>query len=541
MSYALFLAALIIILAILGSKLSMEVGIPSLLLFIGIGLFFGSDGFVHIPFDNFDFTAIVCTIALIFIMFYGGFGTKWETAKPVALKAFLLSTLGVLITAVATGLFCYFVLKIPLLESLLLGAVVSSTDAASVFSILKSKKLSLKYQTSPMLELESGSNDPTAYMLTLIVLQLMDGTANYKDYLYQIPLQFVVAIGVAVALSAVTLQLHKRFNHSIEGLEVFYFVGMVLLAYSSSEILGGNGYLSIYILGIILGNRQIKGKREIVHFFDGLTNLMQLTIFFLLGLLAFPSQMPSIIGIALAIAAFLAFIARPLAMFVILKPLGSTMNQINLVSFAGIRGASAIVFAIIATVSAPNLSYDIYHIVFCVVLLSIAIQGTFLPYVAKKLDMIDDESDVMKTFTDYQDENTIQLVRMTIEPGHPWVGKSLEEISILPNMLMVLILRGEKYFFPFGQFVIFSGDVIVGLAPGLQDSLDIETKEVQITSKHEWCGQAIKDITLSRNSLIVMIERDRNVIVPNGDEILLKGDKLVMIEDFDPKSMKRTL
>lgn len=541
MSYALFLAALIIILAILGSKLSMEVGIPSLLLFIGIGLFFGSDGFVHIPFDNFDFTAIVCTIALIFIMFYGGFGTKWETAKPVALKAFLLSTLGVLITAVATGLFCYFVLKIPLLESLLLGAVVSSTDAASVFSILKSKKLSLKYQTSPMLELESGSNDPTAYMLTLIVLQLMDGTANYKDYLYQIPLQFVVAIGVAVALSAVTLQLHKRFNHSIEGLEVFYFVGMVLLAYSSSEILGGNGYLSIYILGIILGNRQIKGKREIVHFFDGLTNLMQLTIFFLLGLLAFPSQMPSIIGIALAIAAFLAFIARPLAMFVILKPLGSTMNQINLVSFAGIRGASAIVFAIIATVSAPNLSYDIYHIVFCVVLLSIAIQGTFLPYVAKKLDMIDDESDVMKTFTDYQDENTIQLVRMTIEPGHPWVGKSLEEISILPNMLMVLILRGEKYFFPFGQFVIFSGDVIVGVAPGLQDSLDIETKEVQITSKHEWCGQAIKDITLSRNSLIVMIERDRNVIVPNGDEILLKGDKLVMIEDFDPKSMKRTL
>lgn len=541
MSYALFLAALIIILAILGSKLSMEVGIPSLLLFIGIGLFFGSDGFVHIPFDNFDFTAIVCTIALIFIMFYGGFGTKWETAKPVALKAFLLSTLGVLITAVATGLFCYFVLKIPLLESLLLGAVVSSTDAASVFSILKSKKLSLKYQTSPMLELESGSNDPTAYMLTLIVLQLMDGTANYKDYLYQIPLQFVVAIGVAVALSAVTLQLHKRFNHSIEGLEVFYFVGMVLLAYSSSEILGGNGYLSIYILGIILGNRQIKGKREIVHFFDGLTNLMQLTIFFLLGLLAFPSQMPSIIGIALAIAAFLAFIARPLAMFVILKPLGSTMNQINLVSFAGIRGASAIVFAIIATVSAPNLSYDIYHIVFCVVLLSIAIQGTFLPYVAKKLDMIDDESDVMKTFTDYQDENTIQLVRMTIEPGHPWVGKSLEEISILPNMLMVLILRGEKYFFPFGQFVIFSGDVIVGVAPGLQDSLDIETKEVQITSKHEWCGQAIKDITLSRNSLIVMIERDRNVIVPNGDEILLKGDKLVMIDDFDPKSMKRTL
>ncbi len=269
-----------------------------------------------------------------------------------------MSTFGVFITAALVGLFCFYVLNIKLLESFLIGAVISSTDAASVFSILKSKKLALKNQSAPFLEIESGSNDPAAYMLTIIILSLMDNPTTYDKYLIMIAIQFVVAIIFSMILAIITIYIVKYLNLESNELSLIFYVGMLLLVFSLSEKFGGNGYLATYIYGIIIGNQYIKNKKAITNFFDGITALVQICVFFLLGLLAVPSLMPNIIIIALFIALFLTFVARPIATFILLKPFKSSLNQIALVSFAGIRGASSIVFAIIATVSSTQIDND---------------------------------------------------------------------------------------------------------------------------------------------------------------------------------------
>ncbi|QRN85733.1 potassium/proton antiporter [Clostridia bacterium] len=529
----LFISSIVIILSIIINKFSKKIGIPSLLLFIGLGLFFGSDGIVRIPFDNYQLAEVICSVALIFIMFYGGFGTRWKTAKPVAVKALLLSSVGVILTALLVGLFCYFILRIDLLESFLLGAVISSTDAASVFSILKSKKLSLKNQVSPMLELESGSNDPTAYMLTLIVLEMMNGSTTYGKYVYIIAGQFIIGILCALALSYITIKLYNKFDLKSNGLEIIYFVGMVLLSFSLPEKIGGNGYLSTYLFGIIIGNQYLKNKRVLINFFDGLTGLVQICIFFLLGLLAFPSQMPQIIFIAFCITVFLTFVARPIAIFTLLKPLKCDMNQIALVSFSGIRGASAIVFAIIATVNPAYLKNDIFHIVFCVVLFSIAFQGTLLPYVAKKLNMIDQDGDVLKTFTDYQEENVIQLIRLPIASNHPWISLKVKELELPPQVLVVTIIKLNKAIVPNGDTIIEHGDIVLMAAPGYEEYIHIEVNEIRIHSDHDWKEKPIHSIKIDSNSLIAIVKRGNNIIVPNGSTVIKENDKLVLVNNVD--------
>ena len=200
--YMIFLCACVLLSCVIANRFSNKIGIPALLFFMALGMLFGSDGLFKISFDNYYVTNEICTIALIFIMFYGGFGTKWDTAKTVAVKSVLLSSVGVIVTAFITGVFCYYILNFPMLDSFLIGSVISSTDAASVFSILRSKNLSLKDGTAPMLELESGSNDPMAFMLTMITLGFMSGTSGISGSFYMLFSQifFGIAIGFFVTL-----------------------------------------------------------------------------------------------------------------------------------------------------------------------------------------------------------------------------------------------------------------------------------------------------------------------------------------------------
>ena len=288
--YILAIAAILLICISL-SKISSKIGVPTLLVFIFLGMLFGSDGIFKIQFDNFAFAEQICSISLIFIMFYGGFGTNWKRAKKIAAKSILLSTLGVIFTAAITGLFCFYILKFDFLESMLIGAVISSTDAASVFSILRSKRLNLKYNTASLLEVESGSNDPCAYMLTIIILALMSGKTSGIEILYMIFAQIVFGIAVGVAVAFLCSFMLNKIQIGNNGYESILVFGMALISYAGSSVIGGNGYLSAYITGIILGNSQIPNKKSLVHFFDGLTGLMQILIFFLLGLVSFPSQM----------------------------------------------------------------------------------------------------------------------------------------------------------------------------------------------------------------------------------------------------------
>lgn len=523
---ALLIASVIILACLFCNKVFSRFGIPALLIFILLGMFFGTDGIIKIQFDNFNFAEQICSIALIFIMFYGGFGTKWSEAKPVAVKAVLLSSLGVILTAGIVGIFCYFVLKTELLESLLIGAVISSTDAASVFSILRSKRLNLKYNTASLLEVESGSNDPCSYMMTVILLSIMNGSST--NIAYMIFAQLVYGIGCGFIIAKLSILVLKKTNISDGSYETIFVFAMVVLSYAIPSAIGGNGYLSTYIFGILLGNYPLKNKKSLVHFFDGITGLMQMLLFFLLGLLAFPSQMPKIVIPALLIALFLTFIARPVSIFALLTPFKCRVNQQLLISVAGLRGAASIVFAIMTVTSSANTSMDIFHIVFIIVLFSILIQGTLLPYASKKLNMIDESGNVMKTFNDYTDEVPVQFIQFTIKENHPWAGKPVHDILLPPETLFVQLRRGKSRITPDGNTVLEAGDTLILTAKASNVSDGVNLTEIVLDNSNRWVGQNMSSIDLDPGKLVIMIQRGDGIVIPNGSTVLESGDKLVI-------------
>lgn len=526
-SYILLVAA-VILLCLSLNKMSNKLGIPMLLAYILLGMMFGTDGILKIPFDNFTIAEQICTVSLIFIMFYGGFGTNWKQAKPVAGKAVLLSTVGVILTAVTTGAFCHFILKMAFWESMLIGSVISSTDAASVFSILRSRRLNLKNNTASMLEVESGSNDPCSYMLTVIILTIMSGELSGSSLVVMIfsQITFGILVGVVVALAAAFIL--KKVNFATDGFDTIFVFSMALVSYAGASMINGNGYLAAYIAGIILGNTPLHHKKSLVHFFDGITGLMQMLIFFLLGLLAYPSQLPKILPIALAIAVFLTFVARPVSVFAILMPFRCPVKQQLLVSWAGLRGAASIVFAIMATVSPAYTKNDLFHIVIFIVLFSISIQGTLLGLVAKKLDMIDENGNVMKTFSDYSDEMPVEFVKISIKAGHPWENRKIKDLTSLPDLLLVLILRGEERIIPNGNTVVLAGDKIVLSALSPEENLGICLTEIPIEKDSKWIGKPLSRIKLGEEKLVLVLKRNEKVVIPNGNTVIRENDVLVI-------------
>ena len=528
MTNYILIVTVIILLCLFLNKLSSKIGIPVLLAFIILGMLFGTDGLLKISFDNYRIAEEICTVSLIFIMFYGGFGTNWKQAKPVAGKAVLLSTVGVLLTAVTTGFFCYGVLHFRFWESMLIGAVLSSTDAASVFSILRSRQLNLKDNTASMLEMESGSNDPCSYMLTVIILAVMKGGFTGGSLLRLIVLQLAFGILIGVIVAAFGAWVLSQMKNTGDGVDTIFVFSMALLAYAGAAALGGNGYLSTYLAGLILGNRPLHNKKSLVHFFDGLTGLMQMLIFFLLGLLAFPSALPGIIPVAFAIALFLTFVARPVSVFAILTLFRCPVRQQLLVAWSGLRGAASIVFAILATVDPAYTKNDLFHIVIFIVLFSISIQGSLLGFMARRLDMIDDRNNVMKTFSDYSEEVPVEFVKIAVKKNHPWSGKKIRDIVSLPDLLLVLILRGEERIVPNGDTVIREGDRIVLSALSPEEHLGLYLSEISIDKESPWIGLPLSRVKLEEGSLVLVLMREDQVKIPNGNTVIRENDILVV-------------
>ncbi|MGO5053146.1 potassium/proton antiporter [Lachnospiraceae bacterium LCP25S3_G4] len=520
--------AVIILICLLLNKVSSKLGMPMLLAFILLGMLFGTDGLLKVPFDNYALSEKICSFALIFIMFYGGFGTNWKSAKPIVMESVLLSTLGVILTAVTTGLFCYVILHIDFLESMLIGAVISSTDAASVFSVLRSKQLNLKNNTASMLEMESGSNDPCSYMLTVIILSVMSGQSSGGQLLYMIFAQIVYGIICGIVVAIFSNLVLSKVKFATDGFDTIFVFSMALVSYAGAAVIGGNGYLSTYIAGIILGNKSSYNKKALVHFFDGITGLMQMLIFFLLGLLSFPSQLPQILLPALAVALFLTFVSRPLSVFAILTPFKCPMNQQLLVSWAGLRGAASIVFAIVATVSPAYMKHDVFHIVFFIVLFSISIQGSLISFMAKKLHMIDNSSNVLKTFNDYSEEMPIQFIQLSIAENHPWINCKIQDISLLPELLLVLILRGKEQIVPKGDTSILVGDVVVLSALSMENDVIGCLTEVVVDKYNAWLGKSLSEITLDANKLVVVVKHNNQFLIPNGSTVVKENDILVI-------------
>ena len=527
------ICGLVLLISITSTKILYKFGVPILLIFIMLGMLFGSDGIVGIYFNDYQLTNKIATVALIFIMFFGGFGTNWSMAKPVAIPSILLSTLGVVFTAGLTGVFCFLVFKTTLLEGLLIGSIVGSTDAASVFAILRSQRLNLKGSIASMLELESGSNDPCAYMLTTIVLGIMSNSNNGNIFIMVLS-QILLGGMVAVVLAKLSIYLLRHFKFEIEGFYPIFMTAIAVLAYSLSEYLGGNGYLCVYITGIIIGNAKIPHKKSIFQFLDGISWLMQIMLFFLLGLLAFPSKIPLVIGKGILISIFMILVARPVAIFSILFWFKIPIKQQIFIAWVGIRGAASIVFAIFAETYGVSMNNDIFHIIFFIALFSVVVQGTITPKLAKKLDLIDNEESVFKTFNDYKEDKSTSLVEFTIDEHNIIANKTIMDANIPEDILVVMIKRNGDVFVPNGSTEILPGDILVLSGNKLKhfneyrEEKSTTLTEFSVEKKSSLINKSIKDADIPEDVLIVMIKRKGEVLVPNGNTIILPDDILVV-------------
>ena len=527
------ICGLVLLISITSTKILYKFGVPILLIFIMLGMLFGSDGIVGIYFNDYQLTNKIATVALIFIMFFGGFGTNWSMAKPVAIPSILLSTLGVVFTAGLTGVFCFLVFKTTLLEGLLIGSIVGSTDAASVFAILRSQRLNLKGSIASMLELESGSNDPCAYMLTTIVLGIMSNSNNGNIFIMVLS-QILLGGMVAVVLAKLSIYLLRHFKFEIEGFYPIFMTAIAVLAYSLSEYLGGNGYLCVYITGIIIGNAKIPHKKSIFQFLDGISWLMQIMLFFLLGLLAFPSKIPLVIGKGILISIFMILVARPVAIFSILYWFKVPIKQQIFIAWVGIRGAASIVFAIFAETYGVSMNNDIFHIIFFIALFSVVVQGTITPKLAKKLDLIDNEESVFKTFNDYKEDNSTSLVEFTIDEHNIIANKTIMDANIPEDILVVMIKRNGDVFVPNGSTEVLPGDILVLSGNKLKhfneyhEDKSTTLTEFSVEENSSLINKSIKDANIPDDVLIVMIKRKGEVLVPNGNTIILPEDILVV-------------
>ncbi|MCL2088154.1 MAG: potassium/proton antiporter [Oscillospiraceae bacterium] len=467
MYITLIVVSLIVLLCIFLNKALYRFGVPSLLVFLVLGMLMGSDGIGGIYFDNFDIAEEVSYFALVFIMFYGGFGTKWDTAKPVAVKAGIMSSLGTVITAVVIGFFCSIIFGVPFLYGLLFGSIVGSTDAASVFSILRSRKLNLKNGLAPLLELESGSNDPFAYMmttLTISVIQVQGEDMGVFSIVGTIAAQIGIAVTIGTVIAVATVFVLKHLNLEVDGFYPILIFAIIILSFSLCSMIGGNGFLCVYILGIIVGNSSFFNKISTVNFFDSISWIMQIMLFFILGLLSFPSHLPSVAIPGIIISVLLIVAARPLATFSILSWFRVPFKDQILVSWVGLRGAASIVFAVVAIKAfGDGLPYDLFHLVFFVALFSVMIQGTLMPLIANKLDLVDkdDENAVMKTFTDYFDETNTNLSEYRITKSDRFWGKCIAQADIPENILILLIKRGDGIILPKGSTEFMEDDILV--------------------------------------------------------------------------------
>ena len=385
----LLVGSLLLLICILLSKPSTNYGIPSLLIFLGIGMAFGNGGPYDFYFNAPKITESLGSLSLVFILFSGGMGTKWTYIRKVLYEGLSLATFGVLITMIVIGIFIHAISPMPLLHSLLLGAIVSSTDAAAVFSIINTQKITLKQRISRTLELESGANDPMVFFLTAGITALILHPAQSPWLL--VPsffLQMTLGAGMGFLFGRFSVFILRHVKLDIKGLYPVLIISLVLLCYSLTQVIYGSGFLAVYITGMVIGNQEFEQKTENVHFFQGISWLMQVSMFLILGLQVFPEQMIKIADTGLLISFMLIFIARPVSVALVLAFFRAGWRKILLVSWVGLKGATPIIFAIYPAIHGVKESEQIFNIVFFVVLSSAVLQGTSIKRVASWLSLL---------------------------------------------------------------------------------------------------------------------------------------------------------
>lgn len=386
--YILLATAVLFFLSIIASKASGRLGVPALLLFLILGMLAGSDGPGGIHFDNPHLAQLLGIIALIFILFSGGLDTEWQSVRSVMGSGLLLSTLGVLITAMLLGSVAYYLLDFSWLEGLLLGAIVASTDAAAVFAVFRARSVRLSKKLKHLIEFESASNDPMAIILTIGLIRLLTlPDTSMLSLLGLFFVQMVLGTILGLAMGYMLPWMIQRINLEQEGLYPVFTIAGALLIYSVTSLLGGNGFLAVYLAGLVTGNQEFPHKKDLIRFHDGLTWLMQIGMFLTLGLLVFPSKLLQVAGVDILIALFLMLVARPVSIFALTCFSQLQFKEKLLVSWVGLRGAVPIILATFPLVAGIAKAETIFNLVFFIVLTSMLFQGTSIPWIAKYLKL----------------------------------------------------------------------------------------------------------------------------------------------------------
>lgn len=463
----LLLAAVLLILSVIASKFSDRLGIPTLIIFLVIGMLAGSDGPGGIYFDDARLAQNLGIIALVIILFSGGLDTSWKRTRAVMKDGIILATAGVLITALSLGVFAHFIFDIPLLDAVLLGSIVSSTDAAAVFSVLRSKGVHLKGRLKPLLEFESGSNDPMAVFLTVAVsLVLTDPERTLWGLVPMFFQQMILGALLGIAAGKLAVFLTNRLRLGYSGLYPVLTLGVLFLTYSITALIGGSGFLAVYLVGLMMSREEFLHKRSLLRFYDGLAWLMQIVMFLALGLLVFPSRLVTIALPGLAVALFLTLVARPVSVFLTTAFSKISLPERVFISWVGLRGAVPIILATYPRLMGIPQSDLIFNTVFFVVLVSALLQGTTIPFVAKKLKLDGiDEGETRYPIEFAEESEWKGDLQEIVIPDHSWVvNRSIVEIGLPGEFLVVLISRGSEFLIPNGSIVLLPGDKILGLA-----------------------------------------------------------------------------
>lgn len=468
----LLVGSILLFVSIVVGKTGYRFGVPTLLLFLVVGMLFGSDG-LGIQFHNAKEAQFIGMAALSIILFSGGMDTKFADIKPILGPGILLSTCGVLLTALFTGLFIWWLsgmswtnIHFPLTISILLAATMSSTDSASVFAILRSQKMNLKHNLRPMLELESGSNDPMAYMLTIVMIQLSLSTSGsgWGHILGMFAVQFMVGAGAGYLLGKLAILMLNRLNIDNQALYPILLLSFVFFTFSITDLLHGNGYLAVYIAGMMVGNHRIMYRKEIYTFMDGLTWLFQIIMFLCLGLLVNPHEMLEVAAVALLIGVFMIVVGRPVSVWLCLLPFGRRITGRSrlFVSWVGLRGAVPIIFATYPVVHQVPGADAIFNIVFFITIVSLVVQGTTVSRMARRLGLSMPLEQTGNAFgVELPEEIDSDLRDMTVTAELLARGSTLKELNLPKGTLVMIVKRGEEYLIPNGTLRLQLGDKLL--------------------------------------------------------------------------------
>jgi len=492
----LLIASVILFLSIFAGKAGYRIGLPALLLFLGIGMLFGSDG-LGIQFNDPHIAQFIGMVALSIILFSGGMDTKVADIKPIATQGVILATIGVLLTTFITGGFIYYLLELiggkyvhlTFPESLLLAAVMSSTDSASVFSILRSKGVYLKENLRPTLELESGSNDPMAYMLTIILISfIQQGDMNIAKASLELVVQLGIGAIAGYIFGKFAVFVMNKMNIGNESFYPIMLLAIIFFTFAATTLVKGNGYLAVYITGLVVGNHKIVHKKSIGTFFDGFTWLFQIMMFLTLGLLVNPRELLPIAPIGLTVGIFMIIFARPITVFLCLIPFKNFSFKGKLyISWVGLRGAVPIIFATYPLIAGIEHAGLIFNVVFFITILSLLIQGTTVTQAARWLGLVDAPPRKDGFGIELPDEIKSAMSEIEITPEVLCHGNKLMELTLPDHTLAVMVKRGNSYFIPKGNTELQESDRL----------LMISDNDEALLQSYESLG--ITDYTMKKN------------------------------------------